>query len=186
MVSGVIRTNVFLQEVARNSPVSVPSSSPSVEPSQLEVDAQRLSQELSKCSTKLYELSALARKRSIYVDHTAEIERLTGEVKESITAASNRIDSFESRVKGMRHKNEHVRQHYENLLGSLRKQLCELTKSLKDALYQRAQIMIQQESRRKMYSHSDLDRSAISSGYGRRRFTMQPPADGGQQLDIER
>ncbi|CDR96874.1 SYNTAXIN, putative [Babesia bigemina] len=185
MVSGVNRTNVFLQEVARNSPVAASSASPSAEPSQLEVDAQRLSVELSKCGMKLSELTALARKRSIYVDHTAEIERLTGEVKESITAASNRIDAFESRMNSVRHKNEHMRQHYENLLGSLRKELCELTKSLKDALYQRAQIMIQQESRRKMYSHSDLDRNAMSSGYGRRRFTMQQPDEGGQQFDIE-
>ncbi|GFE53261.1 syntaxin 5 [Babesia ovis] len=176
MVRGVNRTSVFLQEVARNSPgAGAPPTPPSTEPSQLEQEAQRVSAQLSKCETKLSELNVLARKRSIYVDHTAEIERLTSEVKESITAASNNIDVFEARIQ----------RHYENLLGTLRKKLCELTKSLKDALYQRAQVMIQQEMRRKMYSHTDLDHSINSTRHGRRRFTIQQAAEGAQQLDIE-
>ncbi|GIX61055.1 syntaxin 5 [Babesia caballi] len=187
MVSGVNRTSAFFQEVARNSPRAPAASSapaPQAQPSQLEKEAHRVNVELSKCRSKLAELSALARKRSIYVDHTAEIERLTGDVKEGITLASSSIEAFEARFARMHHKNDHMRRHYENLLGTLRKQLCDVTKSLKDALYQRAQIMIQQESRRKMYSHNDMDHSATSA-QGRRRFTMQPTADAMQQMDLE-
>nr|BAN65367.1 conserved hypothetical protein [Babesia bovis] len=186
MVKGVNRTNVFLQQVARNTAGQEPTAAPpAAESSQLEQEAQRVGLQLSKCETKLTELSALARKRSIYVDHTAEIERLTNDVKEGITAASSKIDEFETKVRSIRHKNDHVRQHYENLLGTLRKQLCELTKSLKDALYQRAQVMIQQEMRRKMYSHTDADHSINATSNTRRRFTMQPSHEDVQQLDLE-
>lgn len=174
-----------MQEIARNSPAAASATAAPAATSQLDLDAQNVSVELSRCSKMLTELSALARKRSIYVDHTAEIERLTSQVKEGITIASNGVDAFAASIGRMRHKNDHTRKHYENILGSLRKQLCDLTKNFKDTLYQRAQIMIQQESRRKMYSHNDLDHSGASSSNGRRRFTMQQATEGDQLLDVE-
>lgn len=185
MVSRVSRTNYFLQEVARNSQISTPATVPVEEKSQLETDVQKVNLELSKCSFKLKELGTLARKRSIYVDHTAEIENLTAEVKESINLISTGIDALEAAVGRMRYKNEHTRKHYENLLASLRRQLCDLTKNFKDTLYQRAQIMIQQESRRRMYSHNDLDRKPSLSAQGRRRFNLQQAIEGDQLMDIE-
>ncbi|ORM41919.1 Integral membrane protein sed5 [Babesia sp. Xinjiang] len=186
MVSGVCRMDVFLREVARYSKGRPPPPPRHVEPSQLDLDAQEICLELSKCSTKLSELTKLARKRSIYVDHTAEIECLTSDVKKSITVASTKIDALDAKIAGTKHRNDQLKQHYENLLATLRKQLCDLTKDLKDALYQRAQVMIQQEVRRKMYSHTDLDHTLTSSGHGRRRFTVQQAAEGAQQMDLER
>ncbi|KAK1444641.1 hypothetical protein BgAZ_105470 [Babesia gibsoni] len=185
MVHGVDRTKLFLQEVARNSTTTIPAASTAGEISQLDVDVNSISIEISKCSAKLSELAALARKRSIYVDHTAEIERLTGDVKEIINIISNGIDEFEKTVGRMRYKNEHTRKHYENLLASLRKRLYDLTKTFKDTLYQRAQIMIQQESRRRMYSHNDGDHKVNSTSQGRKRFSLQQSLEGDQLVDIE-
>lgn len=106
MVSGVSRTNLFMQEIARNSPAAASATAAPAATSQLDLDAQNVSVELSRCSKMLTELSALARKRSIYVDHTAEIERLTSQVKEGITIASNGVDAFAASIGRMRHKND--------------------------------------------------------------------------------
>ncbi|AFZ79191.1 syntaxin 5, putative [Theileria equi strain WA] len=184
MVSSVDRTSFFKREIAKNPNSTVlPTISKNNETRQFESEADVIHKELAKAKSKLSELSQLVRKRSLYLDNTNAIEQLTAQIKGIITNASNSIDTFETRLQNTRSNNEHTKLHHENMIALLRKQLFEATKSLKDLLHQRTQIMMEQESRRKLYSQNDLD-SVPNWSVGRKRFMMQD-LEADQQIDLE-
>ncbi|UKK02165.2 syntaxin 5 [Theileria orientalis] len=182
MVNYVDRTGFFMSQINQSSNVNSSPEPKTVENTQLNSDADLIYKELAKAQSKLTELSQLAKKRSLYVDNTSLIENLTSEIKSIITYTSNSIDSFEKRANSYKFRNNDSKKHYNNIISQLRNEIVEITKSFKETLHHRAQVMLEQENRRKLYSNTELYNQ--NWGGNRQRFMLQQDVEA-EQLDLE-
>ncbi|KAK2196586.1 bifunctional Target SNARE coiled-coil homology domain/SNARE/Syntaxin [Babesia duncani] len=186
MVRAVNRTAVFKREALKNISTNNASGVTAFSKNALDQEADTISHVLAICRSKTSELSQIAKKRGIFVEYTQTIEDLTGQIKDGLTVASNSIDKLERNIEQHNHENHHVKLHYSNLLGLLRKDMFDITTSLKEILHERAQIIVQQENRRKLYSHNY--ESAVNTNankFGRRKFALQQEIESDQRVDIE-
>uniref|UniRef100_A0A3B0MQ27 Syntaxin 5, putative n=1 Tax=Theileria annulata TaxID=5874 RepID=A0A3B0MQ27_THEAN len=183
MVNSVDRTNFFMSHVNQNSNVNLTQTPKTFENLEFNTDADSIYKEIEKAKARLNELSQLAKKRSLYLDNTSSIERLTSEIKSILTYTTNSIDSFEKKVNSFKFRNEASKKHYNSIIFQLRNDIFNVTNTFKETLHQRAQIMLEQENRRKLYSINDIH--AQNPGIGRKRFMLQQDLESEQQLDLE-
>ncbi|EAN32607.1 SNARE domain protein [Theileria parva strain Muguga] len=183
MVNSVDRTKFFMTQVNQNSNLNNTQAPKTFENLEFNTDADSIYKEIEKARAKLNELSQLAKKRSLYLDNTSSIERLTSEIKSILTYTTSSIDLFENRINSFKFRNEASKKHYTSIIFQLRNDIFNVTNTFKETLHQRAQIMQEQENRRKLYAINDMD--AQTSGIGRKRFMLQQDLEAEQQLDLE-
>mmetsp|Transcript_3126 Transcript_3126/g.11276 ORF Transcript_3126/g.11276 Transcript_3126/m.11276 type:complete len:328 (-) Transcript_3126:181-1164(-) len=117
--------------------------------------AARIGLGIHSTSTKLAKLAKLAKRTSMFDDPAAEIQELTGVVKQDITALNAAIEDLQrTRAEGT--SNKQSTQHSATVVDNLKTRLLDTTKEFKDVLTIRTENLKVQKSRQQRFSSGAL------------------------------
>ncbi|KAL8446624.1 hypothetical protein Emag_004684 [Eimeria magna] len=114
--------------------------------------AAEMGNTLHSTSLKLQELGKLARQCGIYNDKTAQIQELTFEIRKTINALNQKVDTLEAAGANVGVGSGHSKQHYVTVTEVLKTRLLDVTKEFKDILTLRTENLKRQDRRRNLYS----------------------------------
>uniref|UniRef100_A0A7S1S3B4 t-SNARE coiled-coil homology domain-containing protein n=1 Tax=Alexandrium catenella TaxID=2925 RepID=A0A7S1S3B4_ALECA len=125
---------------------------PTMQPqSELNVWSAEIGSDIHGASVRVQELRRLARRKDIFEDRTAEIQRLSHSVKLDIDALSRKLEALEEKA-GSRGPNKNYQVHTFNVIKTLEMRVFQVSKEFKEALEDRMRSMEHQASRRGLYS----------------------------------
>ncbi|TNN08924.1 Syntaxin-5 isoform 2, partial [Schistosoma japonicum] len=117
--------------------------------------ASIISQDLTNTFSKLEQLNALARKQTLFDDHSSEIQHLTYVIKESIASLNSRIANLQeiskSQVSGGKQQSTHSR----SVLMVLQTHLAKMSDQFRGVLEFRSANIKSQNDRKSKYSSLD-------------------------------
>eukprot|EP00208_Stichococcus_sp_RCC1054_P005891 CAMPEP_0206144480 /NCGR_PEP_ID=MMETSP1473-20131121/24218_1 /ASSEMBLY_ACC=CAM_ASM_001109 /TAXON_ID=1461547 /ORGANISM="Stichococcus sp, Strain RCC1054" /LENGTH=355 /DNA_ID=CAMNT_0053540305 /DNA_START=151 /DNA_END=1218 /DNA_ORIENTATION=- len=116
--------------------------------------AARIGLGIHSTSQKLAKLAQLAKRTSMFDDPAAEINDLTGVIKQDIQAMNAAIVELQAVSSSDHDRNRQSQDHSVVVVDSLRTQLKDATKSFKDVLTLRTDNLKGNEDRRRMFSAS--------------------------------
>lgn len=157
--------------------------------SQFHSYATALAADLSRTTSKLAQLTALAQSKSLFNDPSAQIEELTFIVKQDLSMLQARLEDLQSLTRSDSSPgNDQQHTHCENVVASINSSLLDTTKEFHSVLQRRTKSMKQQDERRSKFSHGATSAGGVS-GAARSPFSVAARAGDGQKrigaADIE-
>lgn len=129
--------------------------------------AALVSGDIASTSVKLRKLTALAQRRSLFDDPTAEIQELTFVIKQDLGALNARLEDLQRlRDATRRSSNKQAGDHSENVVDSLKSRLGETAQGFKSVLKLRTESLAAQQDRRSQFMGSSASAPFGASGPG--------------------
>jgi syntaxin 5 len=114
--------------------------------------AARVSGDIAQTSVKLTKLTALAQRRSLFDDPTAEIQELTFVIKQDLGALNARLEDLQRlRDVTRRSSNKQAGDHSENVVDALKTRLGAAAEGFKSVLKMRTESLAAQQDRRSRF-----------------------------------
>lgn len=110
---------------------------------------------ISSTYAKLEKITQLAKKRSLFDDsHDREIQELTGIIRHDLSSLTKQLEELRNRssIADNTNKNNHIKKHSHNLVGSLQTKVAGITQAFKDVLEIRTENLKQQHERREQFT----------------------------------
>ncbi|RTG82583.1 syntaxin 5 [Schistosoma bovis] len=123
--------------------------------SQFTKAASVISQDLTNTFSKLEQLNALARKQTLFDDHSSEIQHLTYVIKESIANLNNRIANLQEISKSQVSVGKQQSTHSRSVLMVLQTHLAKMSDQFRGVLEYRSKNIKSQNARKSKYSSLD-------------------------------
>ncbi|XP_018653343.1 putative syntaxin [Schistosoma mansoni] len=117
--------------------------------------ASVISQDLTNTFSKLEQLNALARKQTLFDDHSSEIQHLTYVIKESIANLNNRIANLQEISKSQVSVGKQQSTHSRSVLMVLQTHLAKMSDQFRGVLEYRSENIKSQNARKSKYSSLD-------------------------------
>ncbi|CAH8544650.1 unnamed protein product [Schistosoma turkestanicum] len=114
--------------------------------------ASMISQDLTNTFSKLEQLNALARKQTLFDDHSAEMQHLTYVIKESIANLNNRIANLQEISKSQLSNGKQQSTHSRSVLMVLQTHLAKMSNQFRGVLEYRSENLKVQNARKSKYS----------------------------------
>jgi len=117
---------------------------------QFTIAAGEIGKQIHETTTKLQNLTKLAKNTSLFNDKSEEIHQLTFVIKQDITMLNHQIETLQSHVQNQRllHKNKQTENHATNIVSFLKANLAKTTKRFQSVLETRTKnLKVQQEKR---------------------------------------
>jgi syntaxin 5 len=112
-----------------------------------------IAKDINGTMTKLFKLTQLAKKKSLFNDQPVEINDMIYMIKQDIAKLNIQITNLSSfNRQQSTHENKQVAEHSKQVVISLQSKLASASSSFKHALELRTQTMMEQKSRRDKYS----------------------------------
>lgn len=129
--------------------------------------AALVSGDIASTSVKLRQLTALAQRRSLFDDPTAEIQELTFVIKQDLGSLNARLEDLQRlRDATMRSSNKQAGDHSENVVDSLKSRLGETAQGFKSVLKLRTESLAAQQDRRSQFMGSSASAPFGASASG--------------------
>ena len=113
--------------------------------------ASQIGLSIHKTSVKLQKLAQLAKRSSMFDDPTAEIDELTGIIKQDIQGLNTAIGELQQ-ISAKRGDNKQSSDHSHTVVDNLRTRLKDATQEFKDVLTVRTENLKVQKERKQQYS----------------------------------
>jgi syntaxin 5 len=156
-------------------PVAPPPGVPPPARSDFTRLAALVSGDIAQTSVKLSKLTALAKRRSLFDDPTAEIQELTFVIKQDLGALNARLEDLQRlRDATRRSSNKQAGAHSENVVDSLKTRLGATAEGFKSVLKMRTESLAAQQDRRSQFMGS-----SASAPFG----ATAPSASGGMTMN---
>eukprot|EP00195_Chlamydomonas_chlamydogama_P009820 CAMPEP_0202903424 /NCGR_PEP_ID=MMETSP1392-20130828/24331_1 /ASSEMBLY_ACC=CAM_ASM_000868 /TAXON_ID=225041 /ORGANISM="Chlamydomonas chlamydogama, Strain SAG 11-48b" /LENGTH=309 /DNA_ID=CAMNT_0049590593 /DNA_START=212 /DNA_END=1138 /DNA_ORIENTATION=- len=107
---------------------------------------------IHRTSMKLQKLAQLAKRTSMFDDPTAEVEELTGIIKQDIQSLNHSIAELQRISARMRDENKQSADHSHTVVDNLRSRLKDATMEFKDVLTVRTESLKHHKERRQLFS----------------------------------
>ncbi|CAH8593527.1 unnamed protein product [Heterobilharzia americana] len=114
--------------------------------------ASVISQDLASTFCKLEQLNALARRQTLFDDHSSEIQHLTYVIKESMANLNNRIASLQEIAKSQASGGKQQTTHSHSVLMVLQTRLAKMSDQFRGVLEYRSEDIKSQNARKSKYS----------------------------------
>jgi len=120
--------------------------------------AAQIGLEIAGTSEKLEKLTKLAKKRSLFEDHTSEIQDLTADINQDIKSINTQIASLQKISDSIkeRTRNQQVENHADTIVKSLKTKLQRATKGFSDVLEIRTENLKAQQKEREHFTGTAL------------------------------
>lgn len=129
--------------------------------------AALVSGDIASTSVKLRKLTALAQRRSLFDDPTAEIQELTFVIKQDLGSLNARLEDLQRlRDATMRSSNKQAGDHSGNVVDSLKSRLGETAQGFKSVLKLRTESLAAQQDRRSQFMGSSTSAPFGASASG--------------------
>lgn len=129
--------------------------------------AALVSGDIAQTSVKLSKLTALAQRRSLFDDPTAEIQELTFVIKQDLGALNARLEDLQRlRDATRRSSNKQAGDHSENVVDSLKSRLGATAEGFKSVLKMRTESLVAQQDRRSQFMGSSVSAPFGASASG--------------------
>uniref|UniRef100_A0A5K3FHK4 t-SNARE coiled-coil homology domain-containing protein n=1 Tax=Mesocestoides corti TaxID=53468 RepID=A0A5K3FHK4_MESCO len=113
--------------------------------------AALISNDLAVTCSRLESLSSLARQRTLFDDHSAEVQHLTLLIKEDIANLNHRIADLQSLTK-LQHQQQQSAKHSSSVLMTLQTRLAGMSERFKRVLEERSLTLRDQAARKNAFS----------------------------------
>ena len=173
------RTNEFQSVVQsmiqRSTGEGRPLVQTSVPVSEFTKASSAIAKDINGTMIKLFKLTQLAKKKSLFNDQPVEINDMIYIIKQDITKLNIQITNLSSfnRQQTTTHENKQVAEHSKQVVTSLQSKLASASSSFKHALELRTQTMMEQKSRRDKYSFTS--NATGTSMINNTLFTLNSP-----------
>ncbi|CAH8865787.1 unnamed protein product [Trichobilharzia szidati] len=131
------------------------TNNPLTQRSQFMKAASIIGQDLANTFTKLEQLNALARRQTLFDDHSAEIQHLTYVIKESMANLNNRIANLQEMTKSQGSSGKQQSTHSRSVLMVLQTRLAKMSDQFRGVLEYRSEDIKSQNARKSKYSSID-------------------------------
>ncbi|CAH8287612.1 unnamed protein product, partial [Schistosoma turkestanicum] len=138
--------------------------------------ASMISQDLTNTFSKLEQLNALARKQTLFDDHSAEMQHLTYVIKESIANLNNRIANLQEISKSQLSNGKQQSTHSRSVLMVLQTHLAKMSNQFRGVLEYRSENLRVQNARKSKYSSlNDMYKSSETLSTSSSSTSGKPP-----------